>query len=110
MVDSLAKTRLGAGTLLRQTRMMKGKEAATELEVTESVVNERVRIVSDTHGTVWDTVFTTAEKDGCVELTMVMEARAHRFMARLVNPVIRGMVAKAVEGDMEAVKEYCEKR
>jgi hypothetical protein len=29
-------------------------------------------------------------------------------MARLTIPLIRGMVSKAIEGDIDAIKAYCE--
>ncbi len=37
---------------------MDGKEAATELEVTEYVKNDRIRFAADSHRTVWDSLFT----------------------------------------------------
>jgi len=60
--------------------------------------------------TVFDTVFTTREVDGQAELTMVMEANAHKLLPRLLNPLIKGMIQKLIEKDMDAVKAYCEAR
>ena len=57
-VEILSETRRGVGTRFRETRLMGGKEATAEMEVTEYVEGDRVRIVSDTGGTVWDSVFT----------------------------------------------------
>ncbi|MEM9092591.1 MAG: SRPBCC family protein [Cyanobacteria bacterium P01_F01_bin.53] len=108
-VEFLSEQQMGVGTRFRETRVMKGREQTTDLEVAEYVENERVRIVSDSGGTVWDTLFTVADgADGCVEMTMVMEAKPHTLLARLVNPLIRGMVVDAVEDDMDAVKVFCE--
>jgi len=122
-IEYLSNQRRGAGTRFRETRIMRGKEAATVLEVTEFVENQRVRYVSDAGGTVWDTVFTVTPTDETIgdsardplaahgnatRLTMTMEARPHKFLARLMTPLIIGVVAKAVEADMDAVKEYCE--
>lgn len=39
---------------------------------------------------------------------MVMESRPYQLTARVVGTVISGMVGKAVEADMDAVKSYCE--
>lgn len=108
-VDILSDVKSGAGTRFRETRVMKGREATTELEVTEYVENERVRIVADSHGTVWDTVFTVIPKDGGTELTMTMDARPHGLMSKLTTPLIMGMVGKAVEKDMDGVKAFCER-
>lgn len=87
---------------------MRGRQATTELEVTEYIRNERVRLVADEGGTIWDTVFTLQPKGDRTELSMVMEAEPYRLRARIVNPMISGMVGKAVEADMDNVKAYCE--
>ncbi len=42
------------------------------------------------------------------ELTLEMEDRPYKLAARLMNPMIRGMIRKAIVGDMEAVKRFCE--
>ena len=107
--EILSETASGAGVRFRETRLMNGKEATTELEITEYVQNERIRIVADTHGTVWDTLYTLRHNEGNTELTLTMEAKAYKFLPRLINPLIMGMVGKAVAKDMEFVKEYCEK-
>lgn len=87
---------------------MQGKEATTELEVIEYVENERIRLVADSHGTEWDTVFTVKSANGPTELTMTMDANAHKLLARIMNRLIMGMITKAVEKDMDAVKDFCE--
>ncbi len=107
-VEILSEQRSGVGTRFRETRLMGKKEATTELEVTEYVENERIRLVTDTHGTVWDTVFTVAPAEGGIELKMVMDARAHKLLPKLLNPLFKGMIAKFIEKDMDAVKSYCE--
>lgn len=88
---------------------MNGRVASTVLEVTEYEENERVRLISDAGGTIWDTLFTTEPRNGGTELAMVMEARPHTLLARISTPMIKGMVAKAIEADLDAVKEYCER-
>ena len=109
-VEFLTERRVGVGTRFRETRLMRGREATTELEVTEYERNERVRLVSDAGGTVWDSLFTvTPEGDGrSTRLDLVMEAKPYRFMSRLLVPLIKGVVAKAVAADMDAVKAWLE--
>ena len=107
-VEFLTEQQYGLGTRFRETRLMKGKEASTELEVTEFVENSLIRLVADSHGCVWDTVFTVEPQNEGVELQMVMDARPYKLMARIMTPLIKGMIANAVESDMDAVKEYCE--
>ncbi len=112
-VEILSSVQTGVGTRFRETRRMGRKLVSAELEVTEYAPHSRVRIVSDAGGTVWDTVFTIRDlpnnstEDG-VELSVEMEARAHRFLAKLMTPLIRGMVARGVTADIDSVKSYCE--
>lgn len=107
-VEYLSDTRRGVGTRFKETREMRGREASSVLEVTEYEENERVRLVSNAGGTIWDTLFTTEQTRGGTELAMVMEARPHELLARISTPMIKGMVAKAIQADLNAVKEYCE--
>ncbi len=110
-VEMLSEVQRGVGTRFRETRRMpNGKEMSNELEVTELVDDDHVRIVCDTHGTVWDTTFTVRDLGaGRTELALVMHARAHKLVARLINPLIKGMVAKEVAKDLQAVKAHCER-
>ena len=108
-IEFLTEQRTGVGTRFRETRKMGKRSATTELEVTEYVPNERVRIVSDAGGTIWDTVFSVQQKDdGAVELKMVMDARPYKLLARVGNKLIKGMIARAIEDDMDAVKRWCD--
>ena len=109
-VEFLTDQRSGVGTRFRETRELRGREAATELEVTEYVVNERVRLVSRAGGTVWDSVFTVTPTEDFrdTRLDLVMEARPYRLLARVFVPLMKGVVAKAIAGDMDTVKAYLE--
>ena len=107
-VEMLSDITRGVGARFQETRLMNGREATTELEVTEYVENDRIRLVSDAGGTIWDTLFTVAGADDGTKLSMTMEANAYKFLARIMNPFIMGMVGRAVEKDMDAVKAFCE--
>ena len=108
-VEYVSEQKRGVGTRFHETRRMNGKEATVELAVTEYVENDRVRLVADSHGTVWDTLFTVAPSGGGTVLTMTMDAKAHKLLPKLLNPLIKGMVRKGVEQDMDAVKAFCER-
>ncbi|MEM7050178.1 MAG: SRPBCC family protein [Acidobacteriota bacterium] len=108
-VEMLSEVREGVGTRFRETRLMKGREATTELEVTEYEPDQRVRLVADSHGTVWDSLFTVKPEGAGSVLTLTMEARAYRLLSKLMNPLISGMIKKAVGEDMDAVKAFCER-
>ena len=108
-VEFLSDVKSGVGARFRETRVMMGREASTELEVTEYVENERVRIVSEAGGALWDTVFTVAPDGDGTALKMVMDARPQTPSARMTVPLIIGTVRKAVEEDLDAVKSFCER-
>ena len=107
-IEFLSETHSGVGTRFRETRLMRGREASTVLEVTEFADDERVRLVADSHGAIWDSEFTVREQGGATILTLTMDARPHGLAARLTLPVTRGFVRKALEHDLDAVKRWCE--
>ena len=107
-VEFLSETRRGVGTKFKETRLMGKREASSVLEVTEYVENERVRMVSDQGGTIWDTVFTVQQSGDAVDLIMVMDARAYKLLAKFFNPLLKGMIRKFIERDMDGVKALCE--
>ena len=108
-IEFLTEQQSGVGTRFKETRDMNGRRSSTTLELTEYVDNEHVRFVSDAGGTIWDTVMSVAEKDGGTQLRMVMEARPYKFLARIITPLIKGMVTKAVVADMDGLKAWCER-
>ena len=81
-VEFLTDVKSGVGARFRETRMMMGREASTELEVTEYAENEHVRLVSEAGGTLWDTVFTTVSDGEGTALKMVMDAQPQSASAR----------------------------
>lgn len=109
-VEFLSEHKRGLGARFKETRKMGKKSATTTLKVTEYVENDRVRLVSDEGGTIWDTLFSVADDDGHTQLTVVMMARPYKTLARLMTPMIRGMIQKAITDDMHAVKAFCEAR
>ena len=107
-VEMLSGISKGVGTRFRETRVMKGRESSAVLEVTEYMENERVRFVSDEGGIIWDTIFTLTEEYGKTHLELNMAVKPYKFKAKLMAPMIGGFVKKAIEADMQAVKEFCE--
>jgi ribosome-associated toxin RatA of RatAB toxin-antitoxin module len=107
-IEFLSEQQQGVGTRFRETRTMNGREQTVELEVAEYVENERVRMIADAGGTIWDTLFSVSQAGNHVELKMQMNVRPYRFLARIVNFMIRSIVVKGVESDMDAVKLFCE--
>lgn len=107
-IEFLSDITSGVGTRFRETRNMNGRTATTELEITECVENDRVRFVSDAGGTIWDTVMSVTPNGDVTNLEMIMDATPYKFVARIVNIFIKGMVNKAVTKDMDRLKAWCE--
>jgi len=108
--EFLSEIKSGIGTRFRETRLMNGKEAKTELDLTEFVPDKRVRLVADDkHGTVWATLFTVDSERGKTLLTITMDANSYKWLAGVFVFFIMGMVKRAVERDMDLVKGYCER-
>lgn len=107
-VEMLSDAKRGVGAKFRETRVINGKEGKATLEVTEYVENERVRFVSDEGGVIWDSVFTFKPEGEGSTISLEMEAKPYKLMSRLMAPLIMGIVGKAVAGDMDAIKIYCE--
>jgi carbon monoxide dehydrogenase subunit G len=107
-IEFLSEVKSGVGTRFRETRLMGGKEATTELELTEHKENELVRFVADSNGTIWDTIMTIQELSGTTKLEMKMDAKSYKLMSKIMTYLIQGMVQKALEADMDSLKQYCE--
>ncbi len=107
-VQFLTEQRTGVGTRFRETRKMGKRKAVTELEVLEYVKDQRVRLVADAGGTIWDTVFEIQGLGDRTQMTMTMESRPYKLLAKVFNPLIGPMIKGAVGKDMDAVKSFCE--
>lgn len=108
-IEFLSEIKSGLGTKFRETRLMRGKESTTILEVTEYIENDRIRLVADSHGTIWDTLFTVKSEADHTELIMTMEARTNKLVPKVLNWLMKGMIAKMMAKDLDFVKDFCEK-
>ncbi len=109
-VEVLASDAEGRVERFRETRLMRGREATCVLEIKERRVNERLRFESDAGGAIWDSVYTLRpERDG-TQLTFRMEARPYKFFAKLLTPLIHGMVTRAVTSDFDEVVKHFEQQ
>lgn len=77
----------------RELRRMGNREQVTELEVTEWDPPHSVRMVADSHGTVWDTLFTISPVEGGTMLKLDMDARAGAD-TKWMPPAMRGCSVK----------------
>lgn len=110
-VEFVTEQRSGAGTRFRETRRHGNKQMVTELEVTEyDPAARRVRMVTDMGGTVWDTIFEVRETAAGSEVVATMDCRAHKLMAKLLNPLLQPLFRRGMERHFDAFQAYCERR
>ena len=110
-VEFLTEQRTGAGTRFRETRENRGRVVVTELELTECVEFERARFLSDMGGTLWDTTFRFRPAAGDsrqTELEIELDAKPHKFLARILNPFVMGMVRRGMRSHIDSLARYCE--
>ncbi len=108
-VEFVNERRQGVGTRFREIRRMKRREIVTELEVTEYEPGERIRMVTDSHGTVWDTVYRLSPTPRGAAVSITMDARPHKLLPRLLNPLMKGVFRKGMQKHLEALGAYCER-
>lgn len=106
-VELLSEQRSGVGTRFRETRRAGKQEMETDLEVTELVENERARMVADSHGTVWDTVFTFAPTPEGTAFAMEMDARGHKLLNRMMNRIMSPMFRRGMKKHLAKLERYC---
>src|SRR6056297_2579816 len=109
-IEYLSKQQKGKGTIFRETRNMNGESVENVLEITEFVPNKKVRFVSESQGTTWDSVYIAVDKGKYTLLILVMRAKTQKLSAKLQNLLIKPIIKKAIKKDLDAVKEYCEKK
>lgn len=100
-----AVPRMGNIELLSERRYRQGSYV---MEITEYVPNDHVRVVTQPAGTVWDSVFAVRPVGQDTVLTLTMEGRTNRLRSKILNFMIRGMLKRAVESDMDSIKAFCE--
>ena len=107
-VEYLGETRSGVGTRFCETRRMGGRDYSTEIEVTEYVPNERVRLVLQAGGAEWDTVFTVRPAEDGSLVGAEMTATPKSLLARVLVPLMKKSVSAAMENDLRSVAQWCE--
>lgn len=107
-VETLGETPAQVGTEFRETRLMNGREGTVTFRVTEIEPQKLLRMEAEMGGTHWNTWFTLQQCDARCELTMFMDATPKAFAAKIVTPMMMGMMEKSLGKDLEHIKRYCE--
>ena len=88
----------------------------TNLHVVECNRPQIVRMVADTHGTIWDTTFRVKEEvvnddddnTSQVLLEISMHAKAHEIIPKLSNPIMQVLFWYGLSKYISNVKIWCE--
>ena len=112
-VEMLTDGPVGKGTRFRETRIMFGREATEELEVTEFQPQRRCTVSADSCGSHFQSTFHFTPQNGGTLVEMEMVTKANSLFARLMWPVGKLMMPtmkKMMQSDMDQVKAACENR
>ena len=102
---------IGQGTRFRETRIMFGKEASEEMEVTQFERGKSYTVEAESCGAHYTTKFDFQPENGATRVTMEWHARPVTLMAKLMQPLgwlMSGFLRKCIEKDLESIKSYLE--
>ena len=112
-LDVLTDGPIGVGTRFRETRVVFGKEATEEMEITAFDRPRLYRVEADSCGCHYVTDIHVEPKDGGTELRFEFTPEPQSFFAKALSFAMRPMMKaclKAIEGDMDDVKAVAEGR
>ncbi len=112
-IEMLTDGPVDRGTRWRETRLMFGREATEELEITRFVPNRSYAVECESCGVHFKTDFRFHPQDGQTKVEMEMTTRPLSWMARIMSPLtfmMRGMLIKALTQDLDDCKRAIESK
>jgi len=100
----------GVGARFKETRKHGKKDMTMEFEVTEYDAQNSQRIKCMEHGTMWDSRFTFKGAAGGTLVRIEMNALGMSMLPRLLNPLMKPLFRKGIQGHLDAVHEFFEGR
>ena len=110
-LELLTSGPIGKGTLFRETRVMMGKEATEEMEITDFQPNESYRVEADSCGAHYTTDYRFSSDGDSTNVKMSFEGKPITFAAKLMSPGLLLMaktVRKCLESDLACLKRVAE--
>lgn len=110
-VEILSDITQGVGTRWRETRVMFGKEATEEMEISDLKANRSYEVVASSRGIDYHSTYTFTEQDGGTLVEMVFSGKPITLLAKLMTPLgylFKNATRKALEADMDNLKIICE--
>ncbi|MEM6732019.1 MAG: SRPBCC family protein [Myxococcota bacterium] len=97
------------GARFRQTRRgRRGETVSFEFEIVEYEPASRARIVNDTHGTRWDTLYSFASDGDATRVTLTMDAHPGSLAQRLVIALTQGMIRRSIAKHLSSARSAIE--
>ncbi len=88
---------VGLGTRFRETRVMFGREAVEELEVTRWEPPNLYEVSTNSHGAAYQSTFTLNETRGGTEVRLDFVATPQTLAAKVMSVVMRPMMGKVMQ-------------
>ena len=102
---------VGAGSRFRETRVMYGKEATEEMEITAFESDRSYTVECTSHGAHYRSVYTFEPEHDGTNVTLVFEATPLSLFAKLMTP-LAGIMVKATrkfsEEDIDDLQKHIE--
>lgn len=112
-LDILSEIKSGKGVRWRETRMMFGKEATEEMEITEISPPNSYKVEAASHGMKYVSVFRFRALDpNNTEVTMVFTGTPTSLSGKLMTPLFllfQGTARKALRKDILDCKAFIER-
>lgn len=110
-IEQLTEGPVGPGTRWRETRVMYGKEATEEMEITEFHPPDSFTVRCHSCGCAFITTYHFDQAPEGVRVRLIMECRPVGLAAKLMSP-FSGMMLKPMLGclqkDLDEMKAACE--
>ena len=102
---------VGMGTRFRETRIMFGREAQEEMEITAFDPPRSYEVGAESHGCRYHTVFTFSPVDSGTEIEMRFQATPLTMTAKMMAAAFKPMmnsIVKVIDADLEDLKAAAE--
>lgn len=112
-VEILSDVTQGEGLRWRETRVMFGKEATEEMEISKFEPNRSYEVVAASNGTEYHSIYTFTENANGTMVEMVFTGKPVTLLTKLMTPfayLFKNTTKKALEADMDDLKVVCEEK
>ncbi len=110
-IEVLTDGPIRVGTRFRETRVMFGREATEEMEITDLVPGKSYTLGGQSCGAAWSTTLRCVPNAGGTNVEMEMTMRPVSLFAKLMSPlsfILAGSMKKAIDQDLDDLKQALE--